>query len=156
METKQIRERLKHSLEMQVLWRNLWITLAVTIPVMLFYLIREQDHLKIFLPFALLITCVMVVPVLIFCTVRTVRIFAKPEHYIFCRGVLAQPHGGMVRHSVYYTVVLEDPEDGSKFFVDTHAIFYSHGSMSPTIEEYTNKTVTIAYNRETGMVVVIG
>ena len=26
----------------------------------------------------------------------------------------------------------------------------------PTIEEYTNATVTIAYNRETEMVVVIG
>ena len=156
METQQIKERLRSSLELQVLWRNLIIVTAVVIPLMLICMIGNIDHLTLILPYILFTVCAMILPGLIFCIVRTVQIFRKPEAYIFCRGVLAQPHGSMFWRTFYFTVVLEDPENGGKFFVDTRAIFASHGMMSPTIEEYTNATVTIAYNRETEMVVVIG
>lgn len=156
MDTQQIKAKLRASLELQVLWRNLVLVLVIVIPVLIFCAISQPDHLEFFWPYALFVACLMILPVLIFCIVRTVQIFRKPEAYIFCRTALRQPHGGPLRDSIYYTAVLEDPEDGGKFFVDTHAIFYTHGIMSPTIEEYTNSTVTIAYNRETGMVVVIG
>ena len=43
-----------------------------------------------------------------------------------------------------------------KFFADTHAIFFTRGICQPLMEDYANTTVTLAINRETGMVVVIG
>ena len=156
MDIQQIKERLKASLELQVLRRNLILVTVVTAAFLLICLIGNIDHLNLILPYILFMACVMILPGLIFAIVRTIQIFRKPEAYIFCRGVLAQPHGSMFWRTFYFTVVLEDPENGGKFFVDTRAIFTSHGLLSPTIEEYTNKTVTIAYNRETEMVVVIG
>lgn len=39
---------------------------------------------------------------------------------------------------------------------DTHSIFYARGLVGLLLEDYVNRTVTIAYNEETGMVVVIG
>ena len=156
MDIQQIKERLKASLELQVLRRNLILVTVVTAAFLLICLIGNIDHLNLILPYILFMACVMILPGLIFAIVRTIRIFRKPESYIFCRSTLRQPHGGPIRHSVYYTALLEDPENGERFFVDTHAIFATHGIMPPTIEEYTNATVTIAYNRETEMVVVIG
>ena len=154
MDTQQNKERLRSSLEMQALWRNLIIALAIAVPVTLIYAIADSPK-YFFWSFAGLIFGVIVAPIALFCIIRTICIYRCPDQYIFCKGVLAQPHGGFWRDSIFYTVVLEDPEDGRKFFVDTHAIFNARGGH-PSLEEYTNKTVTIAYNRETEMVVVIG
>lgn len=40
--------------------------------------------------------------------------------------------------------------------VDTNAIFRSYSLLGPSLEDYVNKEVTIAYNRFTERVVVIG
>ena len=156
MDIQQTKERLRSSLELQVLWRNMILVGVVTAAFLLICLIGNIDHLDLILPYILFMAACMILPGLIFGIVRTIQIFRKPEAYIFCCSPLRQPHGGPLRNSVYYTALLEDPETGGKFFVDTHAIFVTHGIMPPTIEEYTNATVTIAYNRETEMVVVIG
>lgn len=155
MDTQQIKERLRGSLEIAVLWRNLALILVIGVPFTLIYGLLNGGFGDFFWALAAMVFGFMVVPVTAFCIIRTVLIYRKPQSYIFCRTKLAQPRSSW-KYMMYYTMVLEDPEDGRKFIADTNAIFYSHGTMSPTIEEYTNKTVTIAYNRETGSVVVIG
>ena len=156
MDIQQTKQRLRDSLELQVLRRNLILVGVVTAAFLLICLIGNIDHLDLILPYILFMAACMILPGLIFAIVRTIRIYQKPESYIFCRGVLAQPHSSPFWRSFYFTVVLENPEDGKKFFVDTRAIFAAQGIISPTMEEYINKTVTIAYNQETEMVVVIG
>ena len=155
MDTQQTKQRLRASLEFQVLWRNLVLVLVIGVPFTLICGLLDgfAPHFWIF---AGMVAAVMVLPTAIFCTVRTIAIFRKPEGYFFCRTTLRTLHSGPLRDTMFYTVLLEDPADGGKFFADTHAIFYTRGIMSPTIEEYTNSTVTVAYNRETEMVVVIG
>ena len=155
METKQIRERLKSSLEVQILWRNL-IIVAVTTAVMMVIFAIGDEFDGFFWVYAGVTAVVILGPTAIFTAIRAFRIFRKPEAYIFCRTTPTQPHAGALRSTMFFTVLLEDPEDGSKFFADTHAIFYSHGIVQPLMEDYINNPITIAYNRETEMVVVIG
>ena len=40
--------------------------------------------------------------------------------------------------------------------MNTNPIFHPIGWEQPLLQDYLNKTVTVGYNRETGMVVVIG
>ena len=64
--------------------------------------------------------------------------------------------GGRFRESIKFRVVLEDAE-GCKFVADTHSIFSTHKDLTGLgFEDYVNQEVTIAYNEETGNVVVIG
>ena len=156
METKQTKELLRGSLELKVTWARLLIVCLAAIPVVVFWGLTWNRPMELYWMATAVILGIMVVPLLVFCIVRTAVIFHKPEAYIFCRGKLSQPHGGALRNTIFYTVVLEYPETGEKFFVDTHAIFYTHGSLLPSLDNYTNATVTIAYNQETEMVVVIG
>lgn len=87
---------------------------------------------------------------------RTIQIFRRPEDYFFCRCQLSSfHHRFFTKGAMYFTVVLDDPE-GGRILAETHAIFQSYGVMEPLLENYTGRTVTIAYNRETEMVVVIG
>ena len=154
MDTQQIKERLKASLEVTCARNNL-IMYLVAIPLcaaaVMFTKGRSHpEHWAI----VSVLAAIMLLPFAVFYIWRIIRIFRKPEGYIFCRTKLSQPHPGDMRHTMYYTVLIDD--DGRKFPTDTHAIFYTHSLVGPTIEEYTNRTVTIAYNRETEMVVVIG
>lgn len=98
---------------------------------------------------------VIILPVLLFCLWRTFRIFRKAESYTFSRCKLDSPKGGMLRDTIRFTVVVEDRE-GRSCAVDTHSIFVTHGMFGPLLEDYVNRTATIAYNEETGVVVVIG
>lgn len=155
MDIQTIKERIRNSLEMHALWQNLALVLVIGVPFTFLYGLFNGGFGGHFWILAVMVFVLMVLPVALFCTIRTIRIYRRPGSYIFCRTTLSKPRS-LWKHKMCYTVVLEDPEDGSKFLADTHAIFYSHGVMQPTIEEYTNRAVTIAYNRETGMVVVIG
>ena len=98
---------------------------------------------------------ITLLPFLGFCLWRTFRIFQHPESYFFCKTMMSSPKGGNIRDTIRFTVVLEDPE-GGKFVANTHSIFDTHGSSVLAFENYVNKTVTVGYNEETGMVVVIG
>ena len=102
------------------------------------------------------ILAISVLPILIFCLWRTFRIFQAAESYIFCKTTLSNPMGGRFRDSIKFRVVLEDA-DGYKFVADTHSIFQTHvGFGGLGFEDYVNQNVTVAYNEETGNVVVIG
>lgn len=143
------RHRLWHSLEMHCLRRDLILML---IAMGVFMLITWDDQ---FWVVALVIDCIGFGPFVVFYLWRGIRIFRKPGSYTFYRTTLERFHQKFPLKAMYFTVVLEDP-DGSKRLEDTHAIFACHGIVEPLLESYVNKTVTIALNEETGMVVVIG
>ena len=86
--------------------------------------------------------------------IRLARIFRKIDGYVFCQCLLDHPHS-LGRYSFYFTVDVQDSAD-RKFPVQTRAIFQTRGFVQPIMEHYVNATVTIAYNEETGQVVVIG
>lgn len=109
------------------------------------------------LTFPTLAVCLSVtfLPVLIFWLVRTWRIFRKAEHYVFCPAELSQPHHAPYGRGLFsFMGVIETERDG-RFAVETHAIFQASG-IGLVMEDYLGKTVTLAWNRETDMVVVIG
>ncbi len=155
-DVKQIRQRLWDSLEMQAVIRYLAIALILAVFCILLGM-RELRYLEpgFRIMGTAIITALSALPLLIFCVIRTVRIFWKPESYHFCKTNLSNPKGGYIRHTIRFSVLLEDSA-GKKFVADTHSIFYTNGFAVPLLEDYVNQTVTVAYNEETGMVVVIG
>jgi len=155
-DVKQIRSRLWNSLEMQVVIKNLVVVLILAVFCILLGL-HKLRYLDVATRIGgtVLIMAICTLPMLIFCLVRTFRIFWKPRGYHFCKTKLSSPKGGEFRHTIKFTVLLEDSE-GKKFVADTHSIFYTHGLVGPLMEDYVNQTVTIAHNEETGMLVIIG
>ena len=153
MDKKQIHERLRHSLEFKQLWTYFIVTAVILTLFALFTVLKNSDAGW---GIAAAIYGLMLAPYLIFCIIRTANMFRRPEDYFFCRTVLRQPHGGLIRDTIYFTAMVEDPDGGRKYGVDTHAIFFARGICQPLMETYANATVTLAVNRETGIVVVIG
>ena len=153
MEKKEIHARLRSSLEFKQLWNYFILTAVVLSLILLFAKWRNPGEGK---GIAATVYGLFIAPYLIFCTIRTFNIFRKAEHYAFCQATLSQPHGGLIRDTMYFTALVTDPATGEKFFADTHAIFFTRGICQPLMEDYANTTVTLAINRETGMVVVIG
>lgn len=100
-------------------------------------------------------TTLLVAPFLIFYIVRLVNILRKAEEYVFCQAVLDTPHASL-NHDLYYFSVVLKGADGREFMADTHAIFATRSLFGPQLEDYVNRTVTVAHNPATGMVVVIG
>ena len=152
MDKKQIHAQLRSSLEFRTLW-NYFIVTAVILSLFALFAVLQNSGAG--WGIAACIYGFLLVPYLIFCIIRTVNIFRRLEDYFFCRSILRQPHGGLIRNTIYFTAMVEDPEGGRKYGVDTHAIFFSRGIFQPLMETYANATVTLAVNRETGMVVVI-
>ena len=155
-DVKEIRDRLRDSLEMQAVIRYLIIGMILAV----FCIVLGMSELRYLeTGFRVLgtaiVTAICPLPILIFSLVRIIRIFRKPESYHFCKTTLSNPKGGNLRHTIRFAVLLEDSK-GKKFMADTHSIFYTSGLIGPLLEDYVNRTVTIAYNEETGMVVVIG
>ena len=153
MDKKEIRARLRSSLEFKQLWSYFLITTVILSLFLLFAAWRNPGEGN---GIAATVYGLFIAPYLIFCTIRTFNIFRKAERYAFCRATLSQPHGGLLRDTMYFTALVIDPDTGEKFFADTHAIFFTRGIFQPLMEDYANTTVTLAVNRETGMVVVIG
>ena len=153
MDKKEIHARLRSSLEFKQLWSYFLITAVILSLFLLFAVWRNPGEGN---GIAATVYGLFIAPYLIFCTIRTVNIFRRLDDYFICRSVLRQPHGGLIRDTIYFTAMVEDPAGGRKYGVDTHAIFFSRGICQPLMEDYANTTVTLAVNRETGMVVVIG
>ena len=153
MKKKEIHTQLRSSLEFKALWNYFIITAVILSLFLLFAVWRNPGEGT---GIAAIIYGVMIAPYLIFCTIRTYNIFRNAEQYAFCKATLSQPHGGLMRDTIYFTALAIDPDTGEKFFADTHAIFFSRGICQPLMEDYANTTVTLACNRDTGMVVVIG
>ncbi len=102
-----------------------------------------------------MITLLVFLPFTAFYIYRIIIIFRKPEEYIFRKVTLKQPHSGDMRGTFYFSILLETEERGW-FAADTASIFMGHGLQGPYLEDYVNREVTVAYNRSTEQVVVIG
>lgn len=106
-------------------------------------------------PIMAAITGIVFVPILGFWLWRVIRIFSRLDAYVFCPAELSQPHHAPLGQGLFsFMGVIETEADG-RFAVETHAIFHSSG-VGLLMEDYLGKTVTLAWNRETDMVVVIG
>lgn len=157
MDKKEIREKLKNSLDMVNV--SFWLIVAGLVALIEGILVLIMPHSphdpSKWLIFGVM-AAVSTVPILSFCAWRTVAIFRCPESYHFCRAKLSNPRGGRIRDTIRFLVLLEDA-DGGKFTAYTHSIFHTHrGSAGLALEDYVNQEVTVGYNEETGSVVVIG
>ena len=154
---KEIRKMLWHSMDMAAVKLILfWAVIAnVIVFGVLFITSAGMDSGERWAAI-LTIMVVCLLPFLVFCLWRTIQTFRLASSYTFCTTILSNPMGGRFRDSIKFRVLLEDA-DGYQFVADTHSIFQTHvGFGGFALEDYVNQKVTIAYNEETGNVVVIG
>lgn len=157
MENKDMRKKLWHSVDMAHVRLHIIIYIGfLLLGFAIGHLYRLNQHDPTFLPRAMIIFAlsglVFLIPALIICF----RIYRDTSGYRLFMATLSQPHGGYPRGFMYFTIVLEEA-DGSKFIVNTNTVFQSYGtSFGPSMENYVNQTVTVAYNDNTGAVVVMG
>ena len=90
-------------------------------------------------------------PVILWCLIRWLGIFIKPDGYIFFTAVLDQPNLGYKR-GVYYTIKGTDRQ-GRPIVANTRKMFSN--LLSPTFEEYNNLKVLVGYNERTGRVIIV-
>lgn len=156
-EIREIRSELWHSLDMAFVKMLLfWTAVFSTIIFVMTFLFSGGMDLQEAAVFLIIMLAICVLPILIFCAWRTFRTFQSAESYIFCTATLSNPMGGRLRDTIKFRVLLEDAE-GYKFVADTHSIFSTHKDfMGLGFEDYVNRNAMIAYNEETGYVVVIG
>ena len=93
-------------------------------------------------------------PIVVFLLYRTWKIFHRAESYIFQEAVLNHPAAGWGRGTIRFTVIVKD-SDGRSQQVNTHGIFATRSLFGPNLEDYVNQKVRVAYNEETGTLVVI-
>ena len=79
---------------------------------------------------------------------KLLRIFYKASHYTVFRSTLSAPKGD--RKAVAFT---GKAPDGTQCWTDR--IFYLR-NLPPLLSDWLDQTVTVAWNRETGRVIVIG
>ena len=154
---REIRQMLWHSMDMAAVKMILfWAVIAnVIVFGVLFFSSLGMDPSERWNVILTMMT-VCLLPFLVFCLWRTVQTFRQAGSYTFCKAKLGNPMGGRFRDSIKFRVLLEDA-DGYQFVADTHSIFQTHvGFGGFALEDYVNQNVTIAYNEETGNVVVIG
>ena len=157
MDKSQIKEQLKNSLDMVNV--TFWLSIAGIVVlidgIMVLFMPRSPFGPSKWLVFFTM-AAVSTLPILIFCAWRTISIFRRAESYHFCKAQLCNPKGGRIRDTIRFLVVLRGA-DGFPFTAYTHSIFHTHrSSFGPALEDYANREVTLAYNEETGQVVVIG
>ena len=152
---KAIQRELWHSQDMAYLRRTLLIDVIGYAAVAGFMLLINDNGFREGTGYAVLIVAAFaVVPVLLFCLLRTAKIFRKPESYIFQDVRFDRPMGGRLRDTVRFKVTVKR-SDGKEVFATTHSIFQTHG-IGFLMEDYVNSIVCVAYNEETKTLVVIG
>ena len=157
MTKQEIREKLKHSLEVSTI--RLWIKIEIGMVLLvcgLHFLTSLNAYWDVnpwaFYGFVSGITLIPLFGVHIW---ELRRIYRKYESIKFYQVKLTQPHSSHWFRSFSFTVLLRD-EDGT-IITRTHSIFGSSKyQWGPIMEDYLNKTVTVAYNEETEEVTIIG
>ena len=159
MTKQEIKEKLDHSLEVSTIRQWIKIEIGMVLFVCaqhLFgrFLNRSRYEDMSFWAFFVFIAGIVLIPMFAVHAWELRRIYRKYEACKFYQVKLTQPHGSLWR-SMHFTVLLRD-EDGT-IITRTHSIFgTSKYQWGPSMEDYLNKTVTVAYNEETGEVTVIG
>lgn len=146
---KAVITQLKDSLELHTMKRD-FLLFACCLGIPCLFMVSDESSSG-----AAALLGLMVLSILGFYIWRTICIFRSPEGYIFSKCELTQPHINPFLRCYYFTVRVELP-NGQTSYVDTHAIFATHGIFEPVMENYVNSSVAIAYNPATEMVVVIG
>ena len=156
MTKQEMKEKLDNSLEVSTIRQWIPIELATILLVCgIHYLTNLNAYWEVG-PLAIygLVAALVLIPIFGVHLWELRRIYRKYEACKFYQVKLTQPHGSYWR-SMNFTVLLRD-EDGT-IITRTHSIFGTTKSqIGPKMEDYLNKTVTVAYNEETGEVVVIG
>lgn len=142
--------RLRCSLDLSYLKKWLIALLAAFALLLIFALFDRNFWLT-----HLFVAGTVLLPAVLYFLWRIRKIFKCAESYFFCQARLRKPRFNAFSNTVYFAVIVEDME-GRKFVKDTKAIFYATGIVSPTMAEYSDATVTIGYNEQTGNIVVIG
>ena len=150
MDTSEIKEKLKCSLEMAHIRSEMVIYTVIAAAYIALFTLAWGGWVL-----ALIVGLLVIAPFLCWDGWRIWNIFREPGEYIFCKVLLSQPHSGKMRGTFYFTIVLETEERG-RFAANTSPIFQGHGWLGPLLEDYVNREVTIAYNLSTEQVVVIG
>lgn len=157
MDKQEILAKLKTSLEVSTIRSNLIGELILVFVVCLLHGLATIGDSWQVSPWAFygFIAAIVLVPVFGVHAFELWRIFRKAEFYRFYETRLTQPRSTYMARSFRFTVLLKD--SGGTIVANTHSIFgagkYQWG---PIMEDYLNKTVTVAYNEETEEVVVIG
>ena len=146
---------IKRSLDMTV-YKRMLIAIGIGTGLGLLYgwaRFREYDDLYLELFLGMMV--IFVGPPTAIWGYRMWKLFRVPEEYFFTKATLTTFHQCWWPRGMCFTVVIDHPEEGT-VAVSTNPIFHPTGWEQPLLQDYMNKTVTIGYNRETGMVVVIG
>jgi len=157
MDKQEILDKLNSSLEVSTI--RLWvkIELGMVLLVCILHFLASWNASWEIAPWSFygFVAAIVLVPVFGVHAFELWRIYRKAEFYRFYETKLTQPHSTYHARSFRFTVLLRD-SDGT-IVAKTHSIFgASKYQWGPIMEEYLNKTVTVAYNEETGCVTVIG
>ena len=150
MDEREIKEKLKCSLEIAHI-RSALVVASVLVAAYVGVMTLFWGDIA----FTVILCGVLLLPMWVAYNWRYYRVFRKIHRYTFHRAVLAQPHTSRFVHAFHFTVVLENTEKGT-ISTKTSSIFLARGWLGPFMKDYVNREVTLAYNEETGQVVVIG
>lgn len=155
MDKKAIQRELWQSQDMAYL-RRLLLTDLIGYAVIAGFMLLTDDSASgsVMVATVLATGAFAVLPVLVFCLWRTVKIFRRPESYIFRDVRFDQPKAGRMRDTIRFRVGVE-LSNGKMIYAKTHSIFQTHG-FGFLMEDYVNSIVCVAYNEETKTLVVIG
>ena len=148
---KQIRRRIWDSLEVHYLRRDMILYVVILVVFLFITCIRQDSEEIIYIMLAAIIVTAPFIGIQFY---RIGRLFRKIEHYTFHKCTLERPHSIPFMRMLAFHVVINEGDD--TIFAETHAIFAPCGMMEPLMENYTGRTVTIAYNSATDQVAVIG
>ena len=156
MEKKEIIQKLKDSLEVSIHIQTLVLVVVVVASALGLYTLFNIDDFRDADLWRMLgiVTALTTLPFFAAIGWELRKIFRKAEFYRFYRVTLSSMHSSQWARTMYFTVVLRDA-DGARI-VNTNPIFGTRSLAGAPIEDYVNQDVTVAYNEETGEVVVIG
>ena len=147
MELQEIKKQLWNSVDARFQRR----TLTVCIGVLAFFCVVMALLWKVSPGTVRLMSCaacVVLLPLLLWRLWKLARIFRNAEQYIFFRGTLGSPRGD--RKAVSFRVKTPDGK-----LRRTDKLFYIR-NLQPLLSDWLDQTVTVAWNRATDTVVVIG
>ena len=150
MDHREIKEKLKCSLEIAHI-RSALVVASVLVAAYVGIMTLFWGSIA----FTVILCGVILFPIWLAYSWRYFRVFRKISRYTFHRAVLDRPSISRFVHAFHFTVTLEGTEKGT-VTADTSSIFLARGWLGPILEDYVNKEVTLAYNEETGQVVVMG
>ena len=146
---------IRQSLDMKV-YRRALIAYGIGVGLGVVYgLGTFRDYEPVYFWMYLGLSGIVILPLTLIWVWRMWKLFREPEEYFFTKAALTAFHQNPWHRAMYFTVVIDHPEEGA-LAVNTNPIFHPIGWEQPLLQDYLNKTVTVGYNRETGMVVVIG